>query len=377
MTCAPLWPTPLTMNRKSRKAMTASTENGRRSGGGNSSPPALEQAVEIVAGLDPKELPSVEEMPPALRALVEARCPCQCHTSTSSAAGSPARTSASPAEAKGSTGHARVFGASTPDSFATYDPATSSWRTSQLSLLEEWTGFSGTWPRAGMTRSGTASLLVPSAPLTGGTASGLLPTPSATPYGSNQGGGAGRVGPVRHSLQSMASKGLLPPGGMWRTPQTGEANGGGQDMNERAAQGHSVYLRDQMKTVEGSGQLNPTWVEWLMGFPSGWTDLGPSVTPLSPRSQSTSDDGLSNSNKESVVQQLRCEWCDARGRDVERVEVVPGTREKLAIYVHACCVHAEHARERWTDVQVKLRRPARNVEQRSIFDVLHETPARS
>jgi len=24
---------------------------------------------------------------------------------------------------------------------------------------------------------------------------------------------------------------------------------------------------------ETSGQLNPTWVEWLMGFPSGWTDL--------------------------------------------------------------------------------------------------------
>ena len=22
------------------------------------------------------------------------------------------------------------------------------------------------------------------------------------------------------------------------------------------------------------GSLNPTWVEWLMGFPLGWTDLG-------------------------------------------------------------------------------------------------------
>jgi hypothetical protein len=22
------------------------------------------------------------------------------------------------------------------------------------------------------------------------------------------------------------------------------------------------------------GQLNPMWVEWLMGFPLGWTDLG-------------------------------------------------------------------------------------------------------
>jgi hypothetical protein len=27
------------------------------------------------------------------------------------------------------------------------------------------------------------------------------------------------------------------------------------------------------------GQLNPQWVEWLMGFPTGWTDLKPSETP--------------------------------------------------------------------------------------------------
>lgn len=28
-----------------------------------------------------------------------------------------------------------------------------------------------------------------------------------------------------------------------------------------------------------AGQLNPTWVEWLMGFPIGWTDLSASETP--------------------------------------------------------------------------------------------------
>ena len=26
------------------------------------------------------------------------------------------------------------------------------------------------------------------------------------------------------------------------------------------------------------GQLNPTWVEWLMGFTPGWTDLNASET---------------------------------------------------------------------------------------------------
>ena len=29
---------------------------------------------------------------------------------------------------------------------------------------------------------------------------------------------------------------------------------------------------------QAGGQLNPTWVEWLMGFPLGWTDLNASET---------------------------------------------------------------------------------------------------
>jgi hypothetical protein len=31
-----------------------------------------------------------------------------------------------------------------------------------------------------------------------------------------------------------------------------------------------------------SGSLNPAWVEWLMGFPFGWTKLGGSTSPTSP-----------------------------------------------------------------------------------------------
>lgn len=36
----------------------------------------------------------------------------------------------------------------------------------------------------------------------------------------------------------------------------------------------SKNLNDQI-----GGQLNPMWVEWLMGFPIGWTDLSASETP--------------------------------------------------------------------------------------------------
>lgn len=48
----------------------------------------------------------------------------------------------------------------------------------------------------------------------------MLPTPAAVSYGSNQGGAAGRVGPVRHSLETMARLELLP------TPDTGQSPNG-------------------------------------------------------------------------------------------------------------------------------------------------------
>jgi len=37
-----------------------------------------------------------------------------------------------------------------------------------------------------------------------------------------------------------------------------------------------------------TGSLNPTWVEWLMGYPLGWTVCMPSATPLSRKSPKSS-----------------------------------------------------------------------------------------
>lgn len=41
----------------------------------------------------------------------------------------------------------------------------------------------------------------------------------------------------------------------------------------------NVPLRKEVKEgvmhqLEGSGSLNPTWVEWLQGYPLNWTDIG-------------------------------------------------------------------------------------------------------
>jgi len=37
--------------------------------------------------------------------------------------------------------------------------------------------------------------------------------------------------------------------------------------------GNCEEVRGKTKEEWATGTLNPTWVEWLMGWPIGWTDL--------------------------------------------------------------------------------------------------------
>jgi hypothetical protein len=77
----------------------------------------------------------------------------------------------------------------------------------------------------------------------------------------------------------------------WATPVAHPAGGTPEMFLERKrktiAKGNSmgVSLTDlQMQVIaeeigmEGRGSLNPMWVEWLMGWPLGWTDLKPLET---------------------------------------------------------------------------------------------------
>jgi hypothetical protein len=216
------------------------------------------------------------------------------------------------------------------------------WAGSMQSLL--------TWRRKRTPSGRPYSQLVLSVPHTDVTVCGLLPTPAAQSYGSNQGGGMGRVGPVRHSLESMAKHDLWPtpqahdssPGNpdrvgrygtkhgarnlndevmLWPTPQAANAIAGAdfhrQNRPENAGDDLvTAVVREEMfptpaerdyrypnaKSYEErgggkkgeqlnnhiGGALNPTWVAWLMGFPAEWVSCAPSAMPSSRRSQRSS-----------------------------------------------------------------------------------------
>src|SRR5690606_1404096 len=89
---------------------------------------------------------------------------------------SPARTSASQARAQGLRASVPASGASSPALLTRYDPATRSWRTSQLCFIEGLATYSETWPRSGMMRSGIAYQLPTLAQSMTGIEFGLLPT---------------------------------------------------------------------------------------------------------------------------------------------------------------------------------------------------------
>ena len=79
---------------------------------------------------------------------------------------------------------------------------------------------------------------------------------------------------------------------MWPTPTTRDYKDSGKaviNSHRDSILPVRVAKKDKEQWVKGGGSLNPTWVEWLMGYPSGWTDLNHSETVSSPKSPTTSD----------------------------------------------------------------------------------------
>ncbi len=222
-------------------------------------------------------------------------------------AGFRARIYPPPGKGPESAASAADSGGSLPASLARFDRATSSWKTHQSSLLGGWEPFSETWPRWGMMRAGECWAQSTLAHLTNGTGYGFganWPTPDARDA-QPEGLEAGRRRMAKYStcgLQTAVKLWQTPVADdaverkagkwnsrgepklsaqvkLWPTPLASMSKGsspnslvrksGASRQNDRLD--HAVMARD-------GGQLNPNWVEWLMGWPIAWTDLKPLAT---------------------------------------------------------------------------------------------------
>ena len=192
-----------------------------------------------------------------------------------------------PESGQGSTGSAQDSGVNTSEPFAHFDHGSSSWKTYQVCLLTNtWDVFSETWPKAGTMRNGIVSPHVPLVPLTGEIVSGLLPTMRS---------GHGAVGKLRTREAVERAGGHM---GriedyivLWPTPASNNGTGGCTGLAGGSGNRKKLYamLGEEEGKKLGCQSLNPYWVEWLMGYPIGWTDLKDSATPLSRKLRNGSD----------------------------------------------------------------------------------------
>ena len=180
---------------------------------------------------------------------------------------------------------AAASGPRSSDLLASYDRNTSSWRTSQHCLLAQANGeadglaeFSETWPSAGMMRNGKTYQRQPWALPIAESASGLWATPAKTIGAASEAekgrwGGTAWYRPNGSKKQTNLTDQVL----MFPTPTTTMHKGSSPAaLTRKDGQDRSRDRLDHfLQSLEGSGQLNPTWVEWLMGFPTGHTDLQP------------------------------------------------------------------------------------------------------
>ncbi len=155
---------------------------------------------------------------------------------TSYLAGFPVKTSAQAEPGKGSTEPDRDYGERWSESFAKLDPNLYSWRTPQLSLLEDSEQFSETWPRSGSMRNGTCFRRPTLAPTTYANVSGLLPTPTKS-WAKRGPGLSNNLDNLRMSLGVTQTSLAIVKAVGWRWPAS--------------------------------------FVEWMMGWPSLWTELRP------------------------------------------------------------------------------------------------------
>ena len=164
-----------------------------------------------------------------------------------------------------------AYGQSALVYLGTFDLNTPSLKTSQTCLMD--TGeiglseYCGTFPRSGMMRSGTVYQLPNLARTITEIGSGLFATPDTQGF-SNKGSlqliaKKARTWDEFNGMSHRASKKKKEQ--FWPTPTAHNAKEGAYP---------AEYERNTPTlAAQAGGKLNPTWVEWLMGFPLGHTDL--------------------------------------------------------------------------------------------------------
>jgi hypothetical protein len=186
-------------------------------------------------------------------------------------------------------------------SFVKYDPDSFLWRTHQCSLLGDLDEFLETWPQWGLMQNGECWEQRTLERRIRGTEFGLSPngvdsfhTPNTT--GLDGGSNSRRALRKKMGLPTPNSRdwkdgqtagNRKSPGlgvvAHWPTPRATDFKGAtsAEAMSKAAARGFSPNLPEATAASVGGGKLNPMWVEWLMGWPLGWTDLKPLATDKS------------------------------------------------------------------------------------------------
>jgi hypothetical protein len=105
---------------------------------------------------------------------------------------------------------------------------------------------------------------------------GLWPTPTVH-------GNTNRAGVSAKSGDGLRTAVMRLEAGHWPTPTARLGDQRGAQAKRYHDPKRSNDLDDAVAATGTTGSLNPTWVEWLMGFPPGWTDCDASVMQSSLR----------------------------------------------------------------------------------------------
>ena len=168
-----------------------------------------------------------------------------------------------------------TYGLGSERPLANYDQNTQSWKMYEATLLSDFPPFLETWPASGMTRNGKLFPLPQSAHHIEETELLSWPTPRVTGSGED-------ISIVQERFKNgLKYKSRLEEAvALWPTMT---ANGMGSTghrelLSKRVSSGDITPDEKRQMSAGNGGRLNPMWVEWLMGFPLGWTDLEDSET---------------------------------------------------------------------------------------------------